>query len=79
MRMVSNTALGRLPLLIPLFDNSKLAAPALKAATAIVESIAPQGHSVPDRVMPPLLEGIADKKWKVKAGCIQARRKHLCL
>jgi len=63
--------LPRLPQLIPLFDNSKLAAPALKAATAIVEQIAPQGHSVADRVMPPLLAGIEDKKWKVKAGCIQ--------
>ncbi|CAK9019299.1 Elongation factor 3B (EF-3B) (Homolog of EF-3) (Translation elongation factor 3B) [Durusdinium trenchii] len=63
--------LPRLPQLIPLFDNSKLAAPALKAATAIVEQIAPAGHSVADRVMPPLLAGIEDKKWKVKAGCIQ--------
>eukprot|EP00434_Breviolum_minutum_P020469 symbB.v1.2.018050.t3/scaffold1425.1/size119490/8 len=63
--------LPRLPQLIPLFDNSKLAAPALKAAAAIVEQIAPQGHSVADRVMPPLLAGIEDKKWKVKAGCIQ--------
>jgi len=24
--------------------------------------------------MPPLLAGIEDKKWKVKAGCIQAPR-----
>ena len=29
---------------MPLFDNSKLAAPAVKAACAIVENISPAGH-----------------------------------
>ncbi|CAJ1345754.1 unnamed protein product [Effrenium voratum] len=63
--------LPRLSQLIPLFDNSKLAAPALKAATAIVQNISPKGHGVADLVIPQLLAGIEDKKWKVKAGCIQ--------
>ncbi|CAE7228817.1 HEF3 [Symbiodinium sp. CCMP2456] len=63
--------LPRLPQLIPLFDNSKLAAPAVKAATAIVEAVAPKGHGIADLVMPTLLAGIDDKKWKVKVGCIQ--------
>eukprot|EP00439_Symbiodinium_sp_Y106_P082736 s465_g22.t1 len=63
--------LPRLPQLIPLFDNSKLAAPAVKAATAIVEAVAPKGHGIAELVMPTLLAGIDDKKWKVKVGCIQ--------
>eukprot|EP00933_Yihiella_yeosuensis_P030366 TRINITY_DN2400_c1_g1_i1.p1 TRINITY_DN2400_c1_g1~~TRINITY_DN2400_c1_g1_i1.p1 ORF type:complete len:1380 (-),score=484.60 TRINITY_DN2400_c1_g1_i1:425-4564(-) len=63
--------LPRLEKLIPLFDNSKLAGPAVKAALAIVEGITPKGHGVADMVMPALLAGMEDKKWKVKVGCIQ--------
>jgi ATPase subunit of ABC transporter with duplicated ATPase domains len=61
----------RLQNLIPLFDNSKLAAPALKASRAILENANPQGHGIAEVAVPMLLAGIADKKWKVKAGCIE--------
>lgn len=62
--------LPRLEKLIPLFDHSKLGAPAVKAALAIVEAITPKGHGV-SLIIPALLTGMEDKKWKVKAGCIQ--------
>lgn len=57
--------------LIGLFDNSKLGPPAVKAACAIVDNIQPKGHGVSAVVMPALLAGMEDKKWKVKAGCIE--------
>jgi ATPase subunit of ABC transporter with duplicated ATPase domains len=62
--------LPRLSKLIPLFDNSKLAGPAAKAAAAILEKATPKGHGVASVAVPLVLEGMADKKWKVKAGCI---------
>jgi len=64
-------ALPRLEKLIPLFDNSKLAAPALKASRAILENANPRGHGIASTAVPMLLAGMADKKWKVKAGCIE--------
>ena len=63
--------LPRLEKLVPLFDNSKLAAPSIKAACAIVENISPKGHGVASVVVPTLLAGMADKKWKIKAGCLE--------
>jgi len=60
--------LPRLEKLIPLFDNSKLAAPALKAARAAVESSQPKGHGIAAVAVPLVLAGMLDKKWKVKAG-----------
>jgi hypothetical protein len=63
--------LPRVDKLIPLFDNSKMAAPAQKAARAIVENAQPKGHGVAAVVVPMVLAGMQDKKWKVKAGCIE--------
>jgi ATPase subunit of ABC transporter with duplicated ATPase domains len=63
--------LPRLEKLTPLFDNSKLAAPAIKAAKAILEHAQPMGHGIAAVAVPILLAGISDKKWKVKAGCIE--------
>eukprot|EP00930_Biecheleria_cincta_P045393 TRINITY_DN31293_c0_g2_i1.p1 TRINITY_DN31293_c0_g2~~TRINITY_DN31293_c0_g2_i1.p1 ORF type:complete len:1428 (+),score=369.05 TRINITY_DN31293_c0_g2_i1:76-4359(+) len=63
--------LPRLEQLIPLFDNSKFGAQAVRAARAIIESNAPKGHGIAYMVMPALLTGMEDKKWKVKAGCIE--------
>lgn len=56
--------------LVALFADSKLGAPAIKAAVAIVSSITPKGHGIASEVMPVLLAGMEDKRWKVKAGCI---------
>lgn len=64
-------ALSRLQQLFPLFDNSKLGADAIQAATAIVSGITPKGHGVAERVVPLVLSGMDDKKWKIKAGCIE--------
>jgi ATPase subunit of ABC transporter with duplicated ATPase domains len=63
--------LPRLSKLISLFDNSKLAAPAAKAALAILENAMPKGHGVAYVALPLVLEGMVDKKWKIKAGCIE--------
>jgi ATPase subunit of ABC transporter with duplicated ATPase domains len=63
--------LPRLEKLTPLFDNSKLAGPALKAAKAILENTSPKGHGIAAVAVPILLAGVSDKKWKVKAGCIE--------
>merc|ERR1740130_340393 len=63
--------LSRLDKLTPLFDNSKLAGPAAKAAKAIIENAEPKGHGIAAVVVPILLAGMNDKKWKVKAGCIE--------
>jgi len=57
--------------LIPLFDNSKLGAPAIKAACAMVDQVYPKGHTVASVVVPLLMDGMSDKKWKIKAGCIE--------
>jgi len=61
----------RLQHLIPLFDNSKLGPDAVKAACAIVAGASPRGHGVGERVVPAVLAGMDDKKWKVKVGCIE--------
>jgi ATPase subunit of ABC transporter with duplicated ATPase domains len=63
--------LPRLDKLISLFGDSKLGGPAIKSAMAIVAAIQPRGHGIASVVMPTLLAGIDDKKWKVKAGCIE--------
>merc|ERR1740130_1061926 len=63
--------LSRIDKLTPLFDNAKLAGPAAKAAKAIIESTEPKGHGIAAVVVPILLAGMNDKKWKVKAGCIE--------
>lgn len=62
--------LSRLQQLFPLFDNSKLGADAIQAASAIISGITPKGHAVAERVVPLVLSGMEDKKWKIKAGCI---------
>eukprot|EP00437_Effrenium_voratum_P030289 CAMPEP_0181409902 /NCGR_PEP_ID=MMETSP1110-20121109/7063_1 /TAXON_ID=174948 /ORGANISM="Symbiodinium sp., Strain CCMP421" /LENGTH=1412 /DNA_ID=CAMNT_0023532433 /DNA_START=36 /DNA_END=4271 /DNA_ORIENTATION=+ len=62
--------LPKLPQLVELFADSKLGAPAQKAALAIVTHIQPRGHGVASEVMPILLKGMQDKRWKVKAACI---------
>merc|ERR1719469_1100421 len=62
--------LPRLEKLINLFSDGKLGAPSIKAACAIVEGIQPKGHGVAAVVVPALLSGMEDKKWKTKAGCI---------
>merc|ERR1719352_1217695 len=64
-------ALPRLEKLIPLFDNSKLSGPASKACRAILENAEPKGHGIAAVAVPMLLTGMDDKKWKVKAGCIE--------
>eukprot|EP00933_Yihiella_yeosuensis_P060884 TRINITY_DN63683_c0_g1_i1.p1 TRINITY_DN63683_c0_g1~~TRINITY_DN63683_c0_g1_i1.p1 ORF type:complete len:1428 (+),score=454.93 TRINITY_DN63683_c0_g1_i1:157-4440(+) len=63
--------LPRLKLLVELFGDSKLGAPAIKAAAAIVAEISPKGHGLASEVVPVLLAGMEDKRWKVKAGCIE--------
>eukprot|EP00928_Gymnodinium_smaydae_P053482 TRINITY_DN3745_c0_g2_i1.p1 TRINITY_DN3745_c0_g2~~TRINITY_DN3745_c0_g2_i1.p1 ORF type:complete len:1423 (+),score=377.56 TRINITY_DN3745_c0_g2_i1:40-4308(+) len=63
--------LPRLEKLIPLFDNSKLSAPSTKAACAIVSSMRPKGHGITELVLPMVVAGMDDKKWKIKAGCIE--------
>eukprot|EP00441_Pelagodinium_beii_P008993 CAMPEP_0197703132 /NCGR_PEP_ID=MMETSP1338-20131121/125279_1 /TAXON_ID=43686 ORGANISM="Pelagodinium beii, Strain RCC1491" /NCGR_SAMPLE_ID=MMETSP1338 /ASSEMBLY_ACC=CAM_ASM_000754 /LENGTH=1412 /DNA_ID=CAMNT_0043287025 /DNA_START=11 /DNA_END=4249 /DNA_ORIENTATION=+ len=63
--------LPRFAQLLPLFDNSKLGPVAARAARAIVEGVRPFGHGIASVVVPALLAGIEDKKWKVKAGCIE--------
>jgi len=63
--------LSRLQQLFPLFDNSKLGADAVQAASAIISGITPKGHAVAERVVPLVLAGMEDKKWKIKAGCIE--------
>jgi len=62
--------LPKLPALVDLFADSKLGAPAIKAAVAIVSNIQPKGHGIASEVMPVLLNGMQDKRWKTKAGCI---------
>mmetsp|Transcript_58848 Transcript_58848/g.140342 ORF Transcript_58848/g.140342 Transcript_58848/m.140342 type:complete len:1419 (-) Transcript_58848:107-4363(-) len=62
--------LSRLDRLIAQFDT-KSGPAAVKAACAIVEAAEPKGHAVASLAIPPILEGMADKKWKVKAGCIE--------
>mmetsp|Transcript_45336 Transcript_45336/g.98572 ORF Transcript_45336/g.98572 Transcript_45336/m.98572 type:complete len:1420 (+) Transcript_45336:85-4344(+) len=57
--------------LVSLFGDSKLGGPAVKAACAIVSNIQPAGHGVATMVMQTVLTGIEDKKWKMKAGCIE--------
>ncbi|CAE8597346.1 unnamed protein product [Polarella glacialis] len=63
--------LPRLEKLIPLFDNAKVGSQAVRVARAIIEANAPQGHGIAYMVMPLLLAGMEDKKWKIKAGCIE--------
>jgi len=63
--------LPRLDKLIPLFADSKLGAPAVKTACAIVDRAVPKGHAVAAVAVPLLLVGMDDKKWKTKAGCIE--------
>lgn len=62
--------LPQLPTLVDLFADSKLGAPAQKAAKAIVSHIQPKGHGIASEVLPTLLTGMQDKRWKVKAACI---------
>lgn len=57
--------------LIGVFGDSKLGAPAVKAAVAIVDNILPKGHGVAAVAVPQLVTGMDDKKWKVKASCIE--------
>jgi ATPase subunit of ABC transporter with duplicated ATPase domains len=64
-------ALPMLDKMVELFADSKLGAPAVKAACAIVMKMKPQGHGIASTVMPALLKGMEDKKWKTKAGCIE--------
>eukprot|EP00746_Dinoflagellata_sp_MGD_P000859 gnl/MRDRNA2_/MRDRNA2_101597_c0_seq1.p1 gnl/MRDRNA2_/MRDRNA2_101597_c0~~gnl/MRDRNA2_/MRDRNA2_101597_c0_seq1.p1 ORF type:complete len:1388 (-),score=421.45 gnl/MRDRNA2_/MRDRNA2_101597_c0_seq1:268-4431(-) len=61
----------RLDQLIACFDHSKLGAPAIKAACAVLSGASPKGHCIAT-ALPALIKGMSDKKWKVKAGCIQA-------
>lgn len=63
--------LPRIEALIAFFADSKLGAPAVKAACAIVDSVEPQGHCIGIVVMPCILAGMEDKRWKIKAGCIE--------
>lgn len=57
--------------LVEFFSDSKLGASAVKTACAIVMKMKPQGHGIASTVMPALLRGMEDKKWKTKAGCIE--------
>eukprot|EP00439_Symbiodinium_sp_Y106_P041033 s2385_g5.t1 len=50
--------LPKLPALVDLFADSKLGAPAIKAAVAIVSNIQPKGHGIASEVMPVLLNGM---------------------
>jgi ATPase subunit of ABC transporter with duplicated ATPase domains len=68
---VTPFVLPRVEQLIGLFDHSKLGAPATKAACVVVKSVRPTGHGIAHLVMPAILAGMDDKKWKVKAGCIE--------
>lgn len=63
--------LPRLEKLIGVFGDSKLGAPAVKAACAIIDNLRPKGHGVAAVAVPALLQGMEDKKWKVKASCIE--------
>jgi len=63
--------LPRLDKLIALFDNSKLGPPAIKAASAIIQGLQPAGHGISYVAIPLILAGMDDKKWKIKAGCIE--------
>eukprot|EP00927_Polykrikos_kofoidii_P000852 TRINITY_DN10324_c0_g1_i1.p1 TRINITY_DN10324_c0_g1~~TRINITY_DN10324_c0_g1_i1.p1 ORF type:complete len:1436 (-),score=300.37 TRINITY_DN10324_c0_g1_i1:244-4551(-) len=63
--------LPRLEKLVALFADSKLGSPSVKTACAIVAGMKPQGHGIASKVMPALLAGMDDKKWKTKAGCIE--------
>lgn len=63
--------LPRISKLIALFADSKLGDPAKKAAVAIIEKAQPKGHGIASVVVPALLSGMEDKKWKVKANCIE--------
>jgi len=63
--------LPRIEVLISFFADSKLGAPAIKAACAIVEGVEPPGHCIAIVVMPCILAGMEDKRWKIKAGCIE--------
>jgi len=63
--------LPRLEKLVTLFADSKLGAPASKAAAAIIEAVQPAGHGVANIAVPALLAGMEDKKWKTKASCIE--------
>ncbi|CAK0865189.1 unnamed protein product [Prorocentrum cordatum] len=71
--MASQTpfVLPRIEKLVALFKDSKLGAPAIKAASAIVDGVAPKGHGVAAVAVPVLLTGMESKEWKVKAGCIE--------
>lgn len=63
--------LCRLEKLIGLFADSKLGTPAQKACKAVLEAVRPEGHCIAQKVVPLLLEGMDDKRWKVKQGCIE--------
>lgn len=71
--LASSTAftLPRVESLIAFFADSKLGAPAVKAACKIVNSVKPPGHCIAIVVMPCILAGMEDKRWKIKAGCIE--------
>lgn len=69
--------LSRLSKLIALFPDSKLGGPSIKAACSIVSHMKPEAHGVALLVMPALLAGMEDKRWKVKAGCIDVLSKCL--
>jgi len=62
--------LPRIEALIGLFADPKLGASSVKAACLLVANIRPRGHGVASTVIPSLLAGMEDKKWKTKAGCI---------
>eukprot|EP00929_Paragymnodinium_shiwhaense_P117010 TRINITY_DN870_c0_g1_i13.p1 TRINITY_DN870_c0_g1~~TRINITY_DN870_c0_g1_i13.p1 ORF type:complete len:1413 (-),score=497.37 TRINITY_DN870_c0_g1_i13:141-4379(-) len=64
--------LPRFEKLIPFFADSKLGAPAVKCAIAIAEGCQPDGHGIASVIAPAILNGMEDKKWKTKAGCIEA-------
>eukprot|EP00929_Paragymnodinium_shiwhaense_P117009 TRINITY_DN870_c0_g1_i12.p1 TRINITY_DN870_c0_g1~~TRINITY_DN870_c0_g1_i12.p1 ORF type:complete len:1414 (-),score=509.47 TRINITY_DN870_c0_g1_i12:580-4821(-) len=63
--------LPRFEKLIPFFADSKLGAPAVKCAIAIAEGCQPDGHGIASVIAPAILNGMEDKKWKTKAGCIE--------
>eukprot|EP00931_Biecheleriopsis_adriatica_P074143 TRINITY_DN4826_c0_g1_i1.p1 TRINITY_DN4826_c0_g1~~TRINITY_DN4826_c0_g1_i1.p1 ORF type:complete len:1432 (+),score=436.50 TRINITY_DN4826_c0_g1_i1:58-4296(+) len=63
--------LPRLDKLVPLFDDSKIGPQAIKSACAIVDQVSPKGHGIASSVIPVVIAGMSDKKWKVKAGCIE--------
>eukprot|EP00931_Biecheleriopsis_adriatica_P106681 TRINITY_DN8107_c0_g3_i1.p1 TRINITY_DN8107_c0_g3~~TRINITY_DN8107_c0_g3_i1.p1 ORF type:complete len:1430 (+),score=440.13 TRINITY_DN8107_c0_g3_i1:57-4346(+) len=63
--------LPRLEKLVPLFDDSKLGPGALLSAKEIIGQASPKGHGIASSVIPVVVAGMGDKKWKVKAGCIE--------